>query len=243
MNRTIRSLENPSHDATSDSTSDKIMNRPRPVRRRKISGDAVFDRKPHDPCTAIRILQARPASHITTESLGASSTARDSLLNQSVSESETAYGPKIAKAFTVPKSQVASQVTIACYNSSRPSQVNTLLSSPTSNMTGTALDQTTGSSSHSMTSTKRSRIPSRAVTMQYLKNTPHRSQVAIDKQSQSGASLHSGTSAQSWKSKASAWFEHARQFKWKANKPPRTVKKTAAMVEFIKSGGVMHEGT
>lgn len=239
MNRTIRSLEESPHSATSDSTSGKIMNRPRPVRRRKISDDAVFDRKPHDPCTAIRILQARPASHITTESLGASPTARDSLLAQSVSESGTAHGPKIAKAFIVPESQTASKVTIGRHNSPRPCQVNTRLSSLTSNMTGTALDETTGSPRHSQTSTKRSRIPSRAVTMQYLKNTLHRSQVAIDQQSQSGVSLHGEYSEQRVKSTASAWLGRKKRFVrlWK------TGRNKAAMEEYIKSGRGMYEGT
>ena len=239
MTRTIGSLGTSSHDATSDSTSDKIMNRPRPVPRRKVSGDAVFDKKPHDPCSAMRILQERSASPITTEPHGASPSTRASLVEQTDSKFGGEHEIEIAEAVDVRKFQTGSQVTIVRYNPSRPSRVNTRLSSPTSNMTGTALDQTTGSPSHSMTSTKRSRIFSRAVTMQYLKNKLHRSQVAIDKQSESGASLHSGISAQSWKSKASAWLGRTKRSVWKG----KTGRNAAAMEESIKSGGVMYEGT
>jgi hypothetical protein len=86
-------------------------------------------------------------------------------------------------------------------------------------------------------------MPGGAISMQNLTKKWHRSQVGTDQQSQSRDSVKSGLSVQSGKSNPSAWFGRVKRFGRMGKIRDRTVRRTAAMDEFIKSGHEMYEGT
>jgi hypothetical protein len=215
-----------------------ITNRARGVPRRRKSEGTWFG------WDARESRSARSASLTKTRPHEASPPVRSSLDEKIGSESsaESAHEVKVEEAVEV-KSQTASQVTIARPNPPSTSQPNTRASSLRASVTGTALDGPTGSSRHSVTSTTRSSMPGGAISMQNLTKKWHRSQVGTDQQPQSGDSVKSGFSVQSEKSKASAWFGRVKRFGRMGNIRDRTVRRTAAMDDFIKSGHEMYEGT
>lgn len=201
-------------DTPLSNVSQTMMGRPRGAPRRQEFESNVFEREPHEPRAAMLALRARSEPLIdATENL---QSARAETASQAT---ETPNYPPNDLAVNIPGSS----------------------SSPT--ITGTAPDGQKGSPRHSATSTRRSSIPGGASSMQNLRMKWRRSQVGTDQQSQIGDSVKSGISVQSGKSKASAWFGRVKRFGRMGNIRDMTVRRTAAMDDFIKSGHEMYEGT
>jgi hypothetical protein len=201
-----------------------IMERCRGVPRRgEFDDSTVFDRSSNEPCAAIRLLRAR------SEQAGTSIGEHQGPIDATGELQST-------NAAADPQSGTASQAT-----ESHQYPPNDLSSRPS--ITGTAHDGQKGSPEHSATSTRKPWIPGGGSSMQNLRMKWHRSQVGTDQQSQSRDSVKSGFSVQSGKSNPSAWFGRVKRFGRMGKIRDRTVRRTAAMDEFIKSGHEMYEGT
>jgi hypothetical protein len=189
----------PSQIDTADSIAPPgMMNRRRGVTRRGDSS-AVFDREPHEPCAAIRILRARSeqAGTFGGQDKGLTAAPGDVPSSNAIDSSP---------------SGTVSQATQSLHDPPNNLKVDITGSSLAQSITGTAPDGQEGSPRHSATSTRhlatsttKPWIPGGAFSMQNLRKKWHRSQVGTDQQSQSGAS------AQSRMSKTSTWIGRGKQ--------------------------------